>query len=197
MEPILIVRSLTYECQYIMDSVPTTSKPHNSVRAVLFLRYVLSRQLWVPETPLKCTSSNNHKYWCYYSNSFTSDSTIYVPYFCSIQNTWLKHTLWNRLFSEDIMEMKKKKVYGCLRASRTFDRKWKKKQCLRVYSIIIWVIRTIYITYCLYFSTVFILKISHWRFALVMFALVKLKWKLWFAYKCVWVRFYFSFKHKN
>lgn len=109
MEPILIVRSLTYECQYIMDSVPTTSKPHNSVRAVLFLRYVLSRQLWVPETPLKCTSSNNHKYWCYYSNSFTSDSTIYVPYFCSIRNTWLKHTLWNRLFSEDIMEMKKKK----------------------------------------------------------------------------------------
>lgn len=45
MEPILIVRSLTYERQYIMDSVPTTSKPHNSVRAVLFLRYVLSRQL--------------------------------------------------------------------------------------------------------------------------------------------------------
>lgn len=127
MEPILIVRSLTYECQYIMDSVPTTFKPHNSVRAVLFLRYVLSRQLWVPETPLKCTSSNNHKYWCYYSNSFTSDSTIYVPYFCSFRNTWLKHTLWNRLFSEDIMEMKRrKKMYGCLRASRTFDRKWKK-----------------------------------------------------------------------
>lgn len=134
MEPILIVRSLTYECQYIMDSVPTTSKPHNSVRAVLFLRYVLSRQLWVPETPLKCTSSNNHKYWCYYSNSFTSDSTIYVPYFCSFRNTWLKHTLWNRLFSEDIMEMKRrKKMYGCLRATRTFDRKWKKNNNVCVF----------------------------------------------------------------
>lgn len=90
MELILIVRSLPVWVSMYYDSMQQILS-HNCVRRLLFSLWSASPITRVPETPLKCTSLNNHKYWCYYSwQQFHFRFYHFFPYFCSIrmaQNT--------------------------------------------------------------------------------------------------------------